>query len=467
MVADNTTPVPTGTKGYTVDSASWWWAYDEHEPSPELRWPRNIEIYDRMRRQDAQVASVLRAVMLPIRRTTYRIDPAGAPARVVNQIADDLGLPIVGRPGRKTKDTPFRFGEHVRLALLKLVFGFSYFEKVFDVRPDGVNGALVAHLADLQWRPPRTISEVDVNPDGSLKMVHQWGIFGQESVAMEAERLVAYVNDREGGNWLGQSMLRPAYKYWLLKDRLLRVQAQTVDRNGLGFPVYTNAPPAEGLSREEADERQKVEREAGERLARGARSGDNAGAALPNGAKFGFEGVSGVLPDASVPIRYYDAQIASAVLANFLNLGGDDSTGSYALGDTFESFFTMSLQTVAQEFADAFTNDVIAEIVRLNYPPGTGIPRLTFDEIGSKHNANAQDLFQLKTGGVLTMDDPLEAFIRNSYGLPPMDPSTARTAANDDAEAAAAGTDPSSTPDTSGDDSGTNDGSGDDEGNDA
>jgi len=391
-----------------------------------------------MRRQDAQVASVLRAVTLPIRRVTYRIDPAGAPARVVNQVADDLGLPIVGKPNRKVKDTPFNFGEHVRLALLKLVFGFSYFEKVFDVRPDGPNGALVAHLADLQWRPPRTISEVDVNSDGTLKMVHQWGIFGQEAVAMEASRLVAYVNDREGGNWLGQSMLRPAYKYWLLKDRMLRVQAQAVDRNGLGFPVYKNAAPAEGLAREEADERQRVEREAGERLARSARSGDNAGAALPNGASFEFVGVTGELPDASVPIKYYDDQISAAVLAHFLNLGNNGTTGSYALGDTFENFFTMSLQTVAQELADAFTDQVIAEIVRLNYPDGTGIPRLTFDEIGSKHNATAQDLFQLKTGGVITMDDPLEESIRNAYGLPPMDPSTARTEANDLAKQAAA-----------------------------
>jgi hypothetical protein len=461
MASNDSTPVPEAAKGYAVDASyGWWWAMDEHEPTPELRWPRNIEIFDRMRRQDAQVASVLRAVVLPIRRTQYRIDPSGAPARVVNQIADDLGLPIVGKPNRRTKATPFQFGEHLRLAMLKLVFGFSYFEKLYDVRPDGPGGALVAHLADLQWRPPRTISEIDVNQDGSLRTVHQWGIFGKEQVALDASRIVAYVNDREGGNWLGQSMLRPAYKYWLLKDRLLRVQAQTIDRNGLGVPVYENSPTPLGVTLEDADRRQTVERQAGEKLARGLRAGDTTGAAIPNGAKFEMKGVTGDLPDASKPIGYYDDQIASAVLAHFLNLGGDDSTGSYALGDTFENFFTMSLQTVAQEFADTFTNEVIADIVRVNYPDGTGIPRLTFDEIGSRHNATAQDLFQLKTGGVLTMDDPLEAFVRNSYGLPPMDPTTARTEANDEARAAAS--EANTTPDPSGDDPSGDDGEGND-----
>ena len=44
---------------------------------------------------------------------------------------------------------------------------------------------------------------------------------------MTVDRLVMYVNDREGGNWLGQSLLRPAYKFWLLKDRLLRVMRRS------------------------------------------------------------------------------------------------------------------------------------------------------------------------------------------------------------------------------------------------
>jgi hypothetical protein len=67
------------------------------EETPELVWPLNVQIYDRMRRQDAQVISVIRAVTLPILRTPWRIDPNGARAEVVELVADDLGLPVGGR----------------------------------------------------------------------------------------------------------------------------------------------------------------------------------------------------------------------------------------------------------------------------------------------------------------------------------------------------------------------------------
>ena len=57
--------VPTTPIGYASDSSSGWWAATEDEATPELRWPLSVGVYDRMRRQDAQVASVLRAVTLP------------------------------------------------------------------------------------------------------------------------------------------------------------------------------------------------------------------------------------------------------------------------------------------------------------------------------------------------------------------------------------------------------------------
>ena len=85
--------VPTTPIGYASDSSSGWWAATEDEATPELRWPLSVGVYDRMRRQDAQVASVLRAVTLPVLRTPWRIDPAGARDEVVQRVHQDLGLP--------------------------------------------------------------------------------------------------------------------------------------------------------------------------------------------------------------------------------------------------------------------------------------------------------------------------------------------------------------------------------------
>lgn len=416
--------VPQTEKGYASTSNSWWSAIDDLEETPELIWPKNLEVYDRMRRQDAQVISVLRAVTLPIRRTEWRIDPNGARPEVVQLIADDLGLQVQGEPARpvvRTRDR-FAWSEHLRLALLMLVFGHSPFEQVYRLDEQGR-----ARLRKLGWRPPRTISKVDVAADGGLIALEQHGLGNRRTDSrMGIERLVVYVNDREGGNWLGSSLLRPAYKFWMLKDRLLRVQAQTVDRNGMGIPVYEGAEPPVLGSQSEREDWAKNDVTAGLQIAKAVRSGNNAGASIPHGAKLTLSGVSGALPDADKPIRYYDEQIARAVLANFLNLGGDNSTGSYALGETFADFFTLSLQTVAQDIASVATQHIVEDLVDLNWGEQEPAPRIVFDEIGSRHPATAEGIRALIECGALTADDKLEQHIRTMYSFPPADADTAR-----------------------------------------
>lgn len=412
--------VPTSEKGYQVAPSAGWWEAPQEEETPELRWPLSVAVYDRMRRQDAQVISVLRAVTLPIRRTAWRLDPAGARPEVVAMVADDLGLPVVGQEARPVVRTRDRFSwtEHLHLALTKLAFGHAVFEQVYRVEGDR------ARLRKLAWRPPRTISRVDVAPDGGLVAIEQHGTGSAGRHRMTTDRLVVYTNEREGGNWLGVSLLRPAYKFWLLKDRLLRVQALTVDRNGLGVPVYEGAEIPDTVIGEDRVRRERDDLDAGLDIARGLRAGENSGAAIPHGAKLTLQGVTGNLPDAEKPIRYYDEQIARAVLAHFLNLG--TQTGSWALGSTFADFFTQSLQSVALAIADTATQHVVEDLVDLNWGPNEPAPRVTFDEIGSKHPATAEAIRALIQCGALTPDAQLEQFLRTTYGLPAADPGTAR-----------------------------------------
>ncbi|TDB78748.1 hypothetical protein E1091_19625, partial [Micromonospora fluostatini] len=96
-----------------------------------------------------------------------------------------------------------------------------------------------ARLRKLAERMPRTIERIEAAPDGGLVSVLQYSSrTGGRAQPIPVSRLVAYVLDREGGNWLGRSVLRSCYKNWLIKDRLLRVQAQTIERNGMGVPLY-------------------------------------------------------------------------------------------------------------------------------------------------------------------------------------------------------------------------------------
>lgn len=390
--------VPTREIGLGTVASQAWWSDVEVEETPELQWPLSVRVYDRMRRQDAQVSSVLRAVTMPVRRTPWRIDPAGARDEVVEMVAEDLGLPIVGEdsaPARRRRDR-FSWSEHLRMALLCLTYGHMPFEQVYRVEGPRPGQTRLRKLAP---RMPRTLTAINVAKDGGLVSIEQEGV----RRPIRVDRLVMYTHDREGGAWTGTSLLRPAYKFWLLKDRVLRVQAQVIERNGMGVPVYTAAQGETDLTK-------------GQQIARSHRSGEAAGAAIPHGASLALKGVEGTLPDAEKVLRYYDEQIARNALGHFLNLG--TQTGSWALGATFADFFTLSLQTVAQSIADTANEHVIEDLVDVNWGRDEPAPRLVFDEIGSRHAATAEAIKLLIDAGALSRDQPLEQHLRQMYGLP-------------------------------------------------
>lgn len=411
--------------GYQRESLPGWAALadDSGETNPALVWPKSVAVFDKMRREDAQVGSVLRAVTFPIRRTTWMIDPAGARDEVVDLVADSFGLPVKGRERpapTRTRDR-FDFDEHLRLALLELVFGHSVFEQVYRLDDDGM-----VRLRKLAWRPPRTISKWDVAADGGLVAVEQWGAPGR-TVRIPVDKLVVYVNEREGANWVGTSLLRTAYKNWLLKDRTLRAQAVGVERNSLGIPVYKGAPPPDGLSPAEALAWVEAQKTDGLALAKATRAGQEAGASIPAQAEFALMGVTGNRADTDKPIRYHDEQIARAVLAHFLNLGTE--TGSWALGSTFAEFFVGSLNAVALHVANTAQAHVVEDLVDLNFGPAEPAPRLVPATIGEEQAITADAVKALVDCGALRTDRALEEYLRQRYKLPPKDDAVARAAA--------------------------------------
>lgn len=403
--------------GYATGDIATWGALgpDLQEKNPDLQWPNCLGVYERMRTEEAQVTSVLSAVILPIMSAGWALDCTGVREEVAQVTSADFDLPIKGRdqvPGAVRRRGRFSWNDHLRLSLLALPFGHSYFNQAYEIRDD------LARLHKLAWRPHSTISKFNIADDGGLISIEQHPkMGGSKPVEILVSQLVAYVHQREGGNWAGRSLLRPAYKNWLLKDRLMRSQALTVDRNGLGVPIYESAPLPEGISgAADIDSWARNERTEGLKIAVAFRSGENAGAAIPHGAKITLRGVEGTLPDADKPIRYHDEQIARAVLAHFLNLG--TQTGSWALGSTFADFFVDSLNAEAQWFCDVTQQHAIDDLVDLNWGEDEPAPRLVFDKIGSQSPVTAEAIKALVDAGVITTDDKLEEHLRQALGLP-------------------------------------------------
>ena len=414
MVDDSTAPAPLEV-GYLNGSAEDFYA-DAWEPDtvPELQFPRSIRTYSRMRKSDGQIFTVLRAINLPVRATQWRIDPAGASDEVTEFIAEQLGLPIIGaegaaagarRPGR------FSFAEYLRHALLMIPLGFMPFEQVTETLPDGRWG-----LRKLAPRMPETIEKINVARDGGLISIEQAppsGIDGRRSVGADnvvipVDRLVMHTWEREGANWAGESLLRPAYPHWRFKEPLLKIEAAAVERNSMGVPVYENPPGADA----EAIEK-------GRKMAEGYRAGAQSGASLPNGGKLTLLGVTGTLMNPRPVIEYHDAQIGRIALAHFLNLDGDG--GSRALAMTQEDPFTIQENAVAKSIADTTNQHVVADLIDWNYGTDEPMPRVTFDDIRSDSMEIANSLRTLADAGLIRGDRSLEEWLRRDFGAPGKD----------------------------------------------
>ncbi len=395
-------PRPVRERGYAAGSSTYWGTLAaEVESTPELRWPLSIDVFDRMNRQDAQVSSVLRAVTSPILRTQWRIDGHGVDPEVTEFVASNLGLPIVDgddddfRSRMRGRDR-FSWTDHLRLALLELRYGHMFFEQVY--RYDETTGRY--RLRKLGPRHPRTIAKINVARDGGLISIRQYGtgtdLLGK-GVELPVNRLVAYVLDREGGSWIGQSLLRSAYKNWLLKDDALRTWSQSIERQGMGVPVYTAAANETDLS-------------AGQEIAQDARAGDDAGAAIPHGAEFELKGVQGTMTDPEKFVQYQDAQIARSALGHFLNLGSQTNgqVGSYNLGSVFADTFHLGLDAVAAQVADVGDAHIIEDLVDINFGASIPAPRLTYDPIGTRQS----ELDRVREASGLTSDADLVKFLR-------------------------------------------------------
>lgn len=416
--APSTIAAPVRERGYAVSTPGVFWALLQLEKTPELRWPQSLEVFEDMVDQDGQVGSVLRSITTPILRAGWRLDGDGCRPQVVQHVAKDLGLPVVGQqtdvPATRTRGR-FSWTEHLQVAVPDhLQFGHAVFEQVYYVGEDNL-----LHLRKLGFRPPRTIWAWNVASDGGLVSITQYaqgylapgfGDFiggGAAGATLPVSRLVVYVNEKKGGNWIGKSVLRSCYKNWKLKDRLLRIQAEAAERNGMGIPKYKAA----GKENDELD--------AGLDIASSVRAGDNSGVSLPNGADLELMGVTGTIIDPLAGVKYHDEQIARSMLANVLNLGQSRGTGSWALGTTLYDVLSLAIEAIAENIRDTATKHVVEDLVDVNYGPDEPAPRLVFDEIGSKNEAIVAAIAELVGGGVLQPDEDLETFIRTTLGLPP------------------------------------------------
>jgi hypothetical protein len=385
---------------------------DELEYVPDLKWPRSVKAYMRMR-TDSQLAGLFRAMTMPIRRFKWIIDPNGARPEIVDGVADDLNLDVKGREPRPRGRMRgrFSFDKHLYEALVGLIYGHAYFEQLGYIGDDGR-----WHLQKLAPRPQESITQINVADDGGLISIRQGfvstrntGVLGYSNamgVEIPVDRVVGYIWEQEAANWVGRSIFRDCYRNYLIKDRLLRVDAINHERAG-GVPIVEGQPGASPR-----------ELEAMSKMAQNFKVGEDSGGSLPSGAKIDIKRM-GSGTDVVNSIRYHDESMARLFLHMFIQLGQTE-TGSRALGQSFIEYAFIAQKAVAKWFADVTNEHVIEDWVDWNYENEDNVPRLVWEIQEEDEHLAVEELVKLVTAKVVTVDEEMENTLRERYHLPPL-----------------------------------------------
>ena len=375
------------------------------EFNTDLRDDKAIETFDKMRRTDAQINATMLAIELPIRSAVWQIEAASEDSQDV-KIKEFIEQNLF-------ENDNFSWDNILRHALKYLQFGFYPFEKVYE-NSDGIR------LKKLAPRKPITIKEWKQNDDGTLKEVQQFAYTPAgtyKTMIIPNESLLLFTNDQEGGNYRGVSILRPAYRNWLIKEKLIRIDAQRHDRQGLGVPMITLP---EGATIED--------KTTAEDVAETFRAHEKGYVILPNSSwKFEILDMqAGTTSLALQSIKWHNSEMTSNILAQFLDLGKTES-GSRATAGELKDIFLLSLMATAKYIEDVFNGGIegrklIRDLVDFNFPNVKKYPKLKCTKIKSlDYTAVSMALKTLADAGIVNPDAPLESWVREAFELPKAD----------------------------------------------
>lgn len=368
------------------------------EYNQKLIWRRGIDIYDKMRKSDASIQALLKVCKHPILAATYDVEAAS------DEEFDQYVMRFVKG---QLFDENVNWSHFLGDALGKLDFGFSVFEKTYEKTE--FEKQFRIGIASLGWRKQWSVLRWET--EDSLPGITQQLMVGVASIPQE--KLLVFVNDREGDNYQGVSILRYAYKDWDIKHRIENLMAVAAERS-LGVPVFEEKA---GIS--------KAEHEKIVEILSNFRANEKGYIIYTMGTgKLEFPRIETNIEKDYIPmLEYLQHEIDKSVLAQFIDLAGSrsgGSSGSHALSADQSQLFEKALEAVIKEVVSVINEDLIQQLCDLNFSDmPNGYPKLTFSNIGDQNlDSMGKYLNQLAMVDLITPDRDLENTTRQWAGLP-------------------------------------------------
>lgn len=427
----------------------------EEDENQHLEFPESVRTYEEMRRSDATVRWSVALAQMPVRAVEQFIDPYDpTDPDALEQAAFARHALLDGEAGHLRGG----WSEFLRQALDYQVHGHAVFERLakltevtFKVeapeteKAEGkgtdrevTREAFVLHK--LAVRLPHTITrwltdadKLELDADGQLKATDEKRAGGDSSelVAIQqdlgdghepaspvirADRLVVFVNEQQGDNFRGLSLLRSAYKPYQFKLGLENLEAIAGERSA-GLPV---AYPPNDATPEQLSQVDK--------LLESIRQGESLWARMP-GPKAGEGAAEGegwlledLVIDASnfdfdVAIKRHEAALARNVIAEFMRLG-HDQTGARATGDVQRTPYYEALEAVTDYLQGVINEQIIRPLIDWNYETDR-YPRFRFGKVEAADLKALGELVSSLVGSkVLSPSPELEAWMRDLLDAP-------------------------------------------------
>ena len=387
------------------------------EYNQKLLWRRGIDIYDKMRKSDGSIQALLKVCKHPLLAATWSVEAAS------DEEFDQYAKRFIENELFNRNVNWYHF---LRDALGKLDFGFSVFEKTLEMTE--FEGKDRVGIANLGWRKQWSILrwEADGQPGVTQQLIG-------DTVAIPQEKLLVFVNDREGDNYQGVSLLRYCYKDWDIKHRIENLMAVAAERS-LGVPIFEQSPD---MSKKDEEKMENILKNF-----RGNQQG-YIKYVMGTGKLDWYKIETNITKDLIPMLEYLQHEIDKSILAQFLDLAGSrsgGSSGSHALSADQSQLFEKALEAVAKEIVGVMNEDLIQQICDQNFSDmPNGYPKLTFSNIGDENLSEKGTFMNLLAAvDLLTPDPDMENKIRDWADLPPLpddiyenydDRTTAQTAA--------------------------------------
>ena len=420
------------------------------DDAPNL-YPRLIALrtYERMMRSDAQVRTAVRACKVPILGGEWFVDPASNEQNDLDAAEFAMyNFRSLAQPWTRLLEDILRFFE----------YGDSVFEKVWTPgtwAPHGPNrnSRPVVLLKKLAYRPPVTISNFYYDENGGPLGVHHvapipvqpigeqigasgnpfnvaenpWGAassigYGsgpyQQNVFIPIDKMVVFTYDQYGGDLVGNSILRTAYKHWYYKEYLYKIDGIQKERHGIGIPKITLPPGYNDADKAYAEE-----------LGMNLRTDEQAFILQPPGWEVDFAELKGQPVNALQSAEHHNIMITLNVMVQFIiqAMGGSFGTsasgggGSGRGGGAAVSYdlFLKSLRYIGNYICDTFNLYVIPQMIDYNFNVKR-YPQLKVRRIGENRDMQmfAVSMRNLVQSNVISVDDKTEAWVREELDMP-------------------------------------------------